>query len=259
MKAIIAVATIAGATALGLSTSAWGQDGLVLCIEDQAASPFTYPNKDGTMQVLIRMAAKQTGVAVSFKPTAWKKCIENVRGGGMSGLVNAGYTAYHTEYAAFPMLANGKPNTAQSLASTTLYAYRLKGGNTSWDGSKFSNLTQPVLMPAGFATISDYLKSLNVPYDDTIKEPLRNLYKLAAGQAQIALGYETEMNAQLASHKELQDKIEMIPAKFMTTDYYVPFGKAYYTANKAQVDALWDAIGKVRKSKEYQDAIKDIK
>ncbi len=72
-------------------------------------------------------------------------------------------------------------------------------------------------------------------------------------------GLSTVMNALIAGHKDIADKVEMLPAKFMTTDFYVAFAKPYYTAHKAQVDALWGAIGKVRKSKEYQDAIKDIK
>lgn len=238
---------------------AQAQEAMVLCIEDQAAAPYTFPTHDGTMQVLLKMAAKEAAVPLSFVVSPWKKCIENTRSGSVNGLVNAGNTPFHAEYAAFPLLANGKPNTAQSLASMSVMAYHMKNSKASWDGSKFINVSKPVLMPAGFATISDQMKALNVPYDDTVKEPLRNLYKMMGGQGEIVLGFDTEMNALIASHKDIADKVEMLPAKFMTTDFYVAFGKPYYTAHKAQVDALWGAIGKVKKSKEYQDAIKDIK
>lgn len=243
---------------LALPISAFSQDAMVLCIEDQAASPYTYPTKDGTMQVLLKMAAKQANLQVTFKISAWKRCIEDVRSGTLSGLVNAGYTPFHAEYAAFPVLADGQPNTAQSLAKIDTMVYHIKGSNTSWDGSKFINVSKPVLIPAGFATISDRLKSLNVPFDDNTKEPLRNLYKMIAGQGDVMLGFDIEMNALIAGHKDIQDKVEMLPIKFMATDYYAPFSKKYYSAHKEQVDALWTAIGKVKKSKEYQDAIKGI-
>lgn len=248
----------AAACLLALPLSAWCDDAMVLCVEDQAAAPYTFPNRDGTMQVLIKMAAKQSNLPVTFKVAPWKRCIEEVRSGAMNGLLNAGYTPFHAEYASFPM-AGGKPNIAQALAKMDVMAYRVKGAKAGWDGSKFSDLNKPVLIPSGFATISDQLKSLNVPFDDNTKEPLRNLYKMIAGQGDIILGFDIEMNALIASHKDVQDKVEMLPNKFLTADFYVPFNKAYYASHKDQVETLWTAIGKVKKSREYQDAIKDIK
>ncbi|MEC5162026.1 MULTISPECIES: hypothetical protein [unclassified Janthinobacterium] len=238
---------------------ALAEEPMVLCIEDQAAAPFTFPNKDGTMQILLKMASKEAAVPVNLTIAAWKRCIENTRSGSMNGIVNAGNTPFHAEYAAFPLLPTGKPNTGMSLASMSVMAYRVKGSKASWDGNKFTDVSKPVLIPAGFATISDQLKSLNTPFDDNVKEPLRNLHKLIAGQGEIVLGFETEMNSLIAGRKDVADKVEMVPTKFMTTDFYVAFNKAYYASHKAQVDALWNAIPKVKKSKEYQDAIKDIK
>ncbi len=252
MKALVS------AILLTLPMAAFSQDAMVLCVEDQAAAPYTFPTKDGTMQVLIKLAAKQINQPVTFKIQPWKRCIEDVRGGALSGLLNAGYTPFHADYAAFPM-SGGKANTAQSLARMDIMAYRMKGSKTGWDGSKFANVAKPVLIPSGFATISDQLKSMSVSYDDNTKEPLRNFYKMIAGQGEVILGFDVEMNALIASHPDIAEKVEMIPAKFMTADFYVPFNKAYYAAHKDQVEALWTAIGKVRKSKEYLDAIKDIK
>lgn len=48
-------------------TSSSNASDMVMCIEDQAASPYTFPNIDGTMQVLLKMAAKQASVNLSFK------------------------------------------------------------------------------------------------------------------------------------------------------------------------------------------------
>ncbi len=244
---------------LALPLAALCQDAMVLCVEDQAASPYTFPTRDGSMQVLVKMAARQANIPVSFKILPWKRCIDEVRAGSLNGLLNAGYTPFHTDYAAFPQLAAGKPNTAQSLARMDVMAYRIKGSKADWDGSKFSNVSKPVLIPSGFATISDQLKSLNQPFDDNTKEPLRNLYKMIAGQGEITLCFDIEMNALIASHKDIEAKVEMLPAKFLTTDFYVPFSKKYYAEHKDQVESLWTAIGKVKKTKEYQDAVRDIK
>jgi polar amino acid transport system substrate-binding protein len=252
-------ATLAAGAALTLlSLAAHGQEPMVLCVEDQPASPYTFPTRDGTMQVLVKMAAKQADVPVTLKVQPWKRCIEEVRAGTMSGMLNAGYTPFHAEYAAFPM-QGGKPNTAQSLAKMDIMAFRVKGGKADWDGAKFSHVSKPVLIPSGFATISDQLKAMNVPFDDNTKEPARNFYKLIAGQGDILLGFDGEMQTLVAGRKDVQDKVEMLPAKFMTADFYLAVSKSYYSANKDKVEALWAAIGKVRKSKEYQDAVKDIR
>ncbi|GAB2872919.1 hypothetical protein GCM10027277_47740 [Pseudoduganella ginsengisoli] len=254
----ITASFIASAALSLLPLAASAQEAMTLCVEDQPASPYTFPTRDGTMQVLVKMAAKQADVAVAMRVQPWKRCIEEVRAGTMGGMLNAGYTPFHAEYAVFPM-QGGKPNTAQSLAKMDIMAFRVKGGKADWDGSKFSHVSKPVLIPSGFATISDQLKSMNVPFDDNTKEPARNFYKLIAGQGDILLGFDGEMQALVAGRKEVQDKVEMLPTKFMTADFYLAVSKVYYSANKDKVDALWSAIGKVRKSKEYQDAIKDIR
>lgn len=240
-------------------TSRSNASDMVMCIEDQAASPYTFPNKDGTMQVLLKMAAKQAGVNLSFKVQAWKRCISDVQGNQLSGLVNAGYTPFHAEYAVFPMKSTGQVNTALSLARMDVMAYRVKQSKANWDGQVFSNLSKPVLMPSGFATISDKLKELKVDYDENTKEPLRNLYKMIAGQGDIVLGFSDEMQALIANRKDISDKVEQLPAKFMTADYFAPVSKKYYADNKDAVNALWDAVGKIKTSKEYLDAIKNIK
>lgn len=240
------------------SLAAHGQEPMVLCVEDQPASPYTFPTRDGTMQVLVKMAAKQADIPVTLKVQPWKRCIDEVRAGTLSGMLNAGHTPFHAEYAAFPM-QGGKPNTALSLAKMDVVAFRVKGGKADWDGTRFTNVNKPVLIPAGFATISDQLKGMNVPFDDNTKEPARNFYKLIAGQGDILLGFDGEMQALIAARKDVQDKVEMLPAKFMTADFYLAVSKIYYSANKDRVEALWAAIGKVRKSKEYQDAIRDIR
>ena len=247
------------AIAAALPLIAQADNTMVLCIEDQAASPFTYPNKDGTMQVLLKMAAKQTGVNLTFKVQAWKRCIADVQSNALSGLVNAGYTPFHASYAAFPMKSNGQPNPAQALAKMDVMVYRMKGAGVGWDGQTFSNLSKPVLMPSGFATISDRLKEMKVDFDETTKEPLRNLYKMIAGQGDAVLGFAEEMQALVQGRKEIQEKVELMPQKFMTADYYAPVSKKYYADNKDMVNAFWDAVGKLKTSKEYQDAIKDIK
>lgn len=254
---VMQAVTTAAVLAVTLAMPAAAED-MQLCVEDQPASPYTYPTKDGTMQVLVKMAARQANIPVTFKVQAWKRCMDDVRSGALSGMLNAGFTPFHSEYAVFPMQGS-KVNPANSLARMDVMAFKAKDSKAGWDGSKFSNVTKAVLIPAGFVTISDHLKSMNVPFDDNTKEPSRNFYKLIAGQGDILLGFDGEMQALVAGRKDIQDKVEMLPAKFMTADFYLAMSKVYYGKNKDQAEALWNAIGKVRKSKEYQDAIKDIK
>ena len=73
-------ATVAAGVALALAPlAAHAQEPMVLCVEDQPASPYTFPTRDGTMQVLVKMAAKQADIPVVLKVQPWKRCIDDVR------------------------------------------------------------------------------------------------------------------------------------------------------------------------------------
>ncbi|TWC30557.1 hypothetical protein FBY03_12347 [Pseudomonas sp. SJZ079] len=55
---------------------------LSVCISDEAFPPFTFPDREGSSQQLIRQAAERQGWRVNFVPQPWRRCLAGVDGGG---------------------------------------------------------------------------------------------------------------------------------------------------------------------------------
>ncbi len=229
---------------------------LTLCVDDQAHAPGSFPNKDGTMQVLIRMAAAQTEMTVTFKPLPWKACLDAVRSDTLNGAVGPSLTEATRELAVFPMNKD-KADATRSLAATRALVFRLKGSTASWDGTRFSDVKLPVLAPSGYNFMTEKLKALKVPFDDQTKLLGRNFSKLIAGQGSLVIGFELEGQKKIAE-SDFAGKIEALPEPFTETHSYLAISKQTYAKDTQQIENLWNAIGKIKKSPEFRAAIKNI-
>lgn len=201
---------------------------ITICIGNTASPPFLFPSKDGTVQVLIRMAAEQQGLQVKFQPMLPAKCAEEIRAGTINSGAAMGFTAVNQEFAAYPMKKPGEADTSKAVGAARSVVYRMKGS-----------------------------KALKVPFNDETATFQKNLLKMVAGQGELVIGFEHEGKIRM-EEPEFAGKIEALPAPFTEAHYFMAFSKKYYDAHAAQVDALWAAIAKTRSNPAYLSAIKGI-
>lgn len=230
---------------------------ITICIGNTASPPFLFPNKEGTVQVLIRMAAEQQGLQIKFQPMLPTKCAEEIRAGTINSGAAMGYTAANQEFAAFPMKKAGEADTSKAVGAARSVVYRMKGSKADWNGSSFSEVKQGVLFAKGNSVFTEKLKALKVPFNDETATFQKNLLKMVAGQGELVIGFEHEGKIRM-EEPEFAGKIEVLPTPFTEAYYFMAFSKKYYEANAAQVDGLWSAIAKTRTNPAYLSAIKGI-
>lgn len=240
-----------------LAPAALAADVLHVCVSVQPYPPFMYPNKNGTVQVLINMAAEQSGVNIKYDPMPLAKCVEELHQGNVQASAAMGYTPLNASVAMFPM-KKGEADSARSVGTARSFVYRLAGSKVNWDGTHFSELKHPLLFASGSTVFAEKAKALKIPYSDLTATFGKNLAKLLAGQGDAVIGFELEGKMRMEEPGNV-GKFEVLPVPFTEAHYYLAFSKQYYEKNEAQAESLWAAVAKLKNAPAYQNAIKDIR
>ncbi|NHZ80696.1 hypothetical protein F2P44_15650 [Massilia sp. CCM 8695] len=224
---------------------------LRLCVDERSHLPFITPEGKGTAGELIRMAAREAGVEVVFYGAPVTRCREEIRAGIADGFPTAPYTPALLPFMSFPMHGDG-PDAARAVMVARAMVFRRKGSAVGWDGERFTGRTLPALVPFGAVLLVDRLQAMGVPLDDKGKTLDLIFAKLAAQRGDVAIGAEFSGMAHLAEPR-FAAQLEMLPQPFSQEPYFLGVSSAYYRAHSARVERLWDAIGRIGKSADYQD------
>ncbi|MFB9246191.1 hypothetical protein IV454_00910 [Massilia antarctica] len=224
---------------------------LRLCVDERSHLPFITSDGKGTAGELIRLAARESGVQVVFYGAPVTRCREEIRAGVADGFPTAPYTPSLLPFMSFPMRA-GVPDGARAVMVARAMVFRRKGSAVGWNGERFTDRTLPVLVPFGSVLLVDRLRAMGVPMDDKGKTLDLIFSKLAAQRGDVAIGAEFSGLDHLAEPR-FADQLEMLPLPFSQESYFLGISSAWYGAHAAEVERLWDAIGRIGKSAAYQD------
>lgn len=227
---------------------------LRLCTDEQSRLPYITPQGTGIADLLIREAAKEVGITVEFRPAPISRCREEVRVHAVDGFPTVPYSPSVTEFMAFPMRGN-EPDPSRAVNHIRALVFRRVGTVSAWDGVRFSQLNTPVLVPFGSVLLLDRLTQMGIPLENTARGLQANFQKLLAGRAELAVGSEFS-GAALMAQPPYAGKIEALPIPFTDEPYYLSVSKRYRDANPDAVEKLWDAMGRIRKSPAYQQALR---
>jgi polar amino acid transport system substrate-binding protein len=222
---------------------------LRLCTDEKSHRPYLTPEGGGTAGLLIQLSAREVGIDVQFYPAPTTRCREEIRVGLADGFPITPHTPALEPFMAYPM-KKGKPDGERAVMTARTAVFRRSASSVDWDGSRFSGLSTPVLVPFGAVLLVDRLKAMDVAMDDKGKSLDANLVKLLAGRADAAIGSETSGFALLAD-PQFKGKVEMLPIAFSAEPYFLGLNKQYYEANSELLEKLWTAMGRIRKSPAY--------
>jgi len=223
---------------------------LRICTDGRARTPLLSPGGEGLVDQLIREAAREAGLEVAFYQAPTVRCKEEIRRNLAQAYPMVPFTPSVAEMMAFPMLGEGA-DPARAIASQRTFVFRRVGTDVAWDGHRFSALRTPVLVPSGSVLALDRLAALQVPADASGTTLDMALAKLLGQRADAALGWEMAGLA-LLQQPPFAGKIEMLPLPFSEEPYYFGVSRAFYLAHQQQVERLWDAIARLRRSAAYQ-------
>jgi polar amino acid transport system substrate-binding protein len=248
------------ATAAGLChAETVGADGvpeLRLCIEENPYPPLIYADRDGAIPILVRMAAQEAGLRVSFHRAPYLRCLAQVRGGQSDGYPSVAHGIEGDDAYVFPGQPDA-PDPERATVATAVLVYRRTGADVEWDGSAFHGLHRPVLHERSGLLVAKRLRALGVTADSRGKNAEANLAKLLAGRGDAVVTFEVAA-ASLLGDPRFAGKVEALPTPFFVENYYLGISPPVYTRHRDKVEAMWQAIARLRHSPEYAAAVKDL-
>ncbi len=221
-----------------------------VCINERSAPPYTYPDREGLGQELLRRAIEQQGDAMTVTPLPWRRCLEMVRNGEMEVPLMGSPSAFVRELAHFP-LNKGVPDNRRAISSANLVVFVRKDAGVSWDGKVFGGLQSSVIYGSGIAVIREKLESLGVVGEEGVNlhEQIGKL--LYSRKVQAGVVRETVAKSLLHENPEYRVALTILPAPFLVDHSFAPFRKAFAEENPDYVEAVWNAIGAVRARPEW--------
>ena len=231
---------------------------LALCVDKNDWAPYTFAARDGTLQVLARMAAARGGDKIGFVALPWKRCQAEVAAGKLQGMVGAADIDDALHLYAYPHL-NGRLDSSRALQSTSIVLVRRTGSSVGWDGNVITGLKGPVLYVLGYDDVADHLRQrgLNL-VDGGANNNELNADKIMAGRASMMAIYDNDARL-LVARPEYRGKLEILAPPLGVNDYYLAFNRHYYDSHSEQVERFWTDMRSLRQSAAYRDAVKNIR
>lgn len=245
---------------LPFSTALARADTLGLCVDANAWAPYTYPSRDGTLQVLAKMTAIQLGDSISIVALPWVRCQKSVESGALQGMIATSDTDYALRTFALPRLrdAGATLDTSRAMGSGTILLLRRVGSDVHWDGKHLSGQQGPVLYVFGYSDVRRHLQAIGVASDGGASDNEQNARKILAGRAEVMAIYLGDA-ASLMARPEFAGKLEPLAPPLGDSEYYLAFNLQYYAAHRDMIEQFWDELRTVRHSPNYRLAIENIR
>ncbi|MEX6504566.1 substrate-binding periplasmic protein [Pseudomonas zhanjiangensis] len=219
---------------------------LEVCISDEAFPPFTFPNREGNSQRLIRQAVERQGWQLEFVALPWRRCLAGVEQGIFGAIAGVAANPEYLDFMAFPQRL-GQADPQRAVGITRLVVYRLSGGAAAWDGRVFSGLGRPVLYLSGRTTLKVLLEGLGVSGVDTARTSTQLAHMLLRGRGSLAIDHDYQVELLLAE-PEFRGRFEVLPAPLGEAPIFLAVGRQLYQRNSRQVEAIWNEIGVLRRA-----------
>ena len=196
---------------------------------------------------MLQRVEKLTGITIAVQTAPWLRCVAELKGGRVDGVLHASFKADRLEYSVYPM-ADDKVDVSKRMSTDTYHLYRLKGSKVDWDGKAFSNLNGRIGAQAGFSII-DFLLSLGVQVDSGTDSAVTNLQKLELGRV-AAVALQTREGDSLL--KDDFSSIERVDPALVEKPYYLVFSKQFFSDHADIAGKIWTGIARIREATENE-------
>lgn len=218
---------------------------LKICHENNYYPPYIFLEKQDAKGILVDIidaATKEVNISVELYARPWIRCQQDVISGQAHALFAMVKTEERSQKFAFPpekKLSDWYLWLAQYPVFTTK--------NTLFDATSYQT-EKGIGAPLGYV-VWDILKDKG--WLSTYQyEPVEGLKMLAIDRLD---GYvvERQIGIHLLEKNKLSAKVEVNNKLILQTQWYLPFNKDFYQAEKALVDKIWRNIAIQRKRSEH--------
>ncbi len=234
---------------------AWAET-LLVCTDNHSHPPLLTPAGGGIIGQRLAHAARKAGVDIAFAAVPIARCRVDIASGKLHAFPLTPFSNELLPIVRYPE-RDGQADRSRTIASAHLMVFYRIGSALRWDGARFGGLQRPVLISAGAVAMRERVLATGAPLDEHGRSLAVNFSKLLAGRGDAAIGWEHEGRL-LMEDARFAGKVGMQALPLGAgIDYYLAVGHGYYRRNAAQVERLWDAIGR-RRAAELAEAAKPL-
>jgi hypothetical protein len=236
-----------------LAPSAAQAEKMRVCTDIHPHLPLLTPDGGGIAGRQLAQVARELGVEIEFVAQPLSRCKVDIAAGTLDAFPLTPLSAGLQAIVRYPE-RQGQTDRSRASAVARLMVFRRSGAAATWDGVRFHGLQRPVLIAATAFVVRDRVMALGVPFDESGRSLANNFAKMLAGRGDAAIGWEDEGQL-LLREARFAGKIEMQPEPLAPeAAYYLAVNPEYYRRNSAQMEKMWDAIGRLRAAQSVQAA-----
>lgn len=220
-------------------------------VSDRSTAPWTYPDKEGLGQELLRRAVEAQGDTLEVSVLPWRRCLDMAKAGTLDIPLMASPSKANSEFLAFPM-KNGQPDPEKGISASFFSVICRKDEDIAWDGKTLSGLSSPILYASGQAIVKDRLEALQLPgYDSPNTYPQLGEMILNK-RAQAAVMRETIARTLLNADPRFKAALQVLPVPFLVDHSYAPASKAFAKDNADYLEKVWAKIKEIRSARDWK-------
>lgn len=241
------VATVCASLSLSGGASAGGT--VKLCMEDRDIRPWITRDGGGLNVVLLDRVASALGLRFEYQRLPWKRCLDKLKANQVDGAFGASFKPERVAYGVYP---GGVPPDAHKRLNVDRYVLvSRRASGVTWDGKTLGGLRGAVGTQLGYS-VADDLRHLGIPVDEGAPGAAELMHKVVAEHVMAAAMLEGEVRSLLSETPRYARILQVLPVPLVEKPYYLLLSHAFTTVQAKRAEAIWNAIEKVRESKDYQ-------
>jgi polar amino acid transport system substrate-binding protein len=230
---------------------------LRFCFEDTEQQPWTMPNQTGLNFDLLKRVEALTGEQFVYQALPWKRCIAYVASGEIDGVLGAAQSAERRQFAAFPQDEKGQERSGASLYTDDFLVYLRSDSKVTWDGHQFKNVNGAIAAQAGFV-VAGQLQKLGYQVNERSKTAENGLRLVLIKEVDAAVLQGPQALQLQRKDPRFNTSINVLPQPFSRLHLHLMIAKPSYAKDPKRIEAIWQAIEKVRASSAYQTHEKEV-
>jgi len=239
-----------------LMQAAGAQTVLRLCAEDEDSHPWLLKGGRGLNMLMLAAVEERLALRILVERQPWRRCLQSLRDNLVDGAFKASFSPERQEFAHYP-LRDGQLDEDRRMLTESYHLYRRKGAAVLWDGQNLRSGERPVGAQAGFSIVP-WLQAKGVKVDDGTRQAEAVLTKLVRERVDAAALQTQQAEHLIRKRPEWAALIERLEPPLVAKPYYLVLSRALVARDAALAERLWDAVGAVRESPAYQQAVAEF-
>lgn len=236
--------------------SAGAQPVLRFCAEDEDSHPWLLKGGRGLNMVMLGAVEERLALRILVERQPWKRCLQSLRDNLVDGAFKASFSAERQAFAHYP-LRNGRVDEERRMLTESYHLFRRKGTAVHWDGQQLQVGERPVGAQAGFSIVP-WLQAKGLKVDEGTRQAEAVLTKLVRERIDAAALQTQQAEHLIRKHPEWAGLIERLEPPLVAKPYYLLLSRALVLRDGALAERIWDAVGAVRESPAYQQAVAEF-